>query len=69
MSKIKDHLMDIEDLVIEAYVDLGLTDYDEIVEFVQESLDMDNKVMASVETITALADDVIAFVGDYNNGR
>jgi hypothetical protein len=69
MSKIKDHLMDIEDLVIEAYVDLGLTDYDEIVEFVQESLDMNNEVMASVETITALVDDVIAFVGDYNNGR
>lgn len=69
VGKMKNYLMDIETLVIHAYVDLGLTDYDEIVEFVQETLEQNFQPMASTETITALTDDIISFMGDYTNGR
>ena len=69
MSKMKDHLMDIEELVVRAYVDLEITDYDEIVEYVQESLRLNNLPMASTADICTVADTLVGFIEDYTHAN
>lgn len=65
MGKMKDHLIDIEELVVHAYVDLGLTDYDEIIEYVQETLELNEMPMASVADIVTVTDTFVGFMEDY----
>jgi hypothetical protein len=62
MSKIKEYIMTLEDLVVEAY-ESGASTEEDIFAYVQDRLS------ASKEDVITLTKDLFMFVEDYHHGR
>ena len=65
MAKVKEYMMELEELIYEAYVDHEIADYDGIVEYVQTYQYYNDIPVSSVNDICYLIDSTIAYGETY----